>query len=140
MPEKRLSRSTKDRVVAGVCGGLGEYFELDPVLFRLLFVIVTLIGGSGVLVYIILWLVIPEDTDTKGSTEETVSKNVKEMKKTGEKVVNRLDTDQGRLLIGVLLLLVGIFFLVDNFISIRQFFWPTMIILAGLVVIIKGIK
>lgn len=140
MPEKRLSRSSRDKVIAGVCGGLGEYFELDPVLFRLLFVIVTLIGGSGILVYIILWLVIPEDTDTKGSREETVSKNVKEMKKTGEKVVNKLDTDQGRLLVGVLLLLVGIFFLVDNFISIRQFFWPTMIILAGLVVIIKGIK
>jgi len=140
MAEKRLQRSSKDRVIAGVCGGLGEYFDLDPVLFRLLFVVVTLIGGSGVLVYIILWLVIPEDTDTKGSTEETVSKNVKEMKKTGEKVVNRLHTDQGRLLIGVLLLLVGIFFLVDNFISIRQFFWPAMIILAGIIVIIKGIK
>jgi len=140
MTEKRLHRSSKDRVIAGVCGGLGEYFDLDPVLFRLLFVVVTLIGGSGVLVYIILWLVIPEDTDTKASTEETVSKNVKEMKKTGEKVASKLDTDQGRLLIGVLLLLVGVFFLVDNFIPIRQFFWPAMIILAGLIVIIKGIK
>jgi len=140
MTEKRLHRSSKDRVIAGVCGGLGEYFDLDPVLFRLLFVVVTLIGGSGVLVYIILWLVIPEDTDTKASTEETVSKNVKEMKKTGEKVASKLDTDQGRLLIGVLLLLVGVFFLVDNFIPIKQFFWPAMIILAGLIVIIKGIK
>jgi phage shock protein C len=57
---RRLYRSTHDHMVGGVCGGLAEYFGLDPVLVRLGFVAVTLAGGAGVLAYLILWLVVPE--------------------------------------------------------------------------------
>jgi phage shock protein PspC (stress-responsive transcriptional regulator) len=51
-----------------------EYFDIDPVLFRLLFVAVTLLGGSGVLIYIILWLVIPEDTSKAKDTDDTLKR------------------------------------------------------------------
>ncbi len=57
---KRLYRSKKDRVIAGVCGGIGEYFNTDPTLIRLLWVIFVLAGGSGILAYIIAWIIIPE--------------------------------------------------------------------------------
>jgi phage shock protein C len=57
---KRLYRSKKDRIIAGVCAGIGEYFNLDPVLIRLLWVIGTLIYGAGILAYIIAWIIIPE--------------------------------------------------------------------------------
>ena len=140
MAKKTLLRSSKNKVIAGVCGGLGEYFELDPVLFRLLFVAVTLLGGSGVLIYIILWLVIPEDTSKGKDTEDTLKENASDMRRTGEKLVKEASTDKGRLWIGLVIVLIGVFFLVDNFISIRQFFLPSIIILAGLVVIIKGIR
>jgi phage shock protein C len=57
---KRLYRSRKNRVIAGVCGGLGEYFNVDPVIFRILFVILLLPGGfPGLIPYVILWLVVP---------------------------------------------------------------------------------
>lgn len=56
---KMLYRSTKDRKIAGVCGGLGEYFDIDPVLFRVL-AIVFACTGAGVLAYIICWIVMPE--------------------------------------------------------------------------------
>jgi phage shock protein PspC (stress-responsive transcriptional regulator) len=56
---KRLYRSENSRVLGGVCGGIGEYFSLDPVIIRFAFVIFTLMGGSGILLYIILWIVIP---------------------------------------------------------------------------------
>jgi phage shock protein C len=60
MTEKKLRRSRKDRVLAGVCGGLGEFFGLDPIWFRLLFVILALPGGGpGIIPYLVLWLVIP---------------------------------------------------------------------------------
>jgi phage shock protein C len=60
---RRLRRSTTDRFLAGVCGGLGEYFGLDPVIFRLLFVLMGLPGGlPGILMYIACWIVIPLDT------------------------------------------------------------------------------
>jgi phage shock protein PspC (stress-responsive transcriptional regulator) len=61
MATKRLTRSLNDRVIAGVCGGLGEYFDIDPVVFRILAVFIFFWGGGGLLLYIILWLVIPEE-------------------------------------------------------------------------------
>ena len=55
----RLRLSATDRKIAGVCGGLGEYFELDPVLFRAAFLVLVLAGGLGILLYLALWLVVP---------------------------------------------------------------------------------
>jgi phage shock protein C len=57
---KRLYRSRTDRKLAGVCGGIGEYFGVDPVLIRLLLIIFTLAGGGGVVAYLIAWLIVPE--------------------------------------------------------------------------------
>ena len=58
---KKLLRSTKNKMVAGVCGGIGEYFNVDPTVIRLLWVIFTLISmGAGVIAYIIAWIIIPE--------------------------------------------------------------------------------
>jgi len=58
--EKRLVRSKKDQMIAGVAGGLAEYFDIDVVLVRVAFVALALLGGPGVLLYIILWIVMPE--------------------------------------------------------------------------------
>lgn len=60
---KRLTRSTDDRTIAGVCAGIAEYFGIDPVLVRALFVVATLAGGPGLILYIVLWIVMPEDKD-----------------------------------------------------------------------------
>ena len=56
---KRLQRSRTEKMMAGVCGGLGEYFDVDPTIIRLLWVVVTFMGGAGVLAYLILWVVVP---------------------------------------------------------------------------------
>lgn len=56
---KRLYRSRKDRVIAGVCGGLADYFHMDPTWIRLLFLIFLFLGGSAILVYLVMWLVVP---------------------------------------------------------------------------------
>jgi phage shock protein C len=57
--EKRLHRSRDEKMVGGVCGGLAEYFGVDPTIVRLLLVIVTLLGGAGVLLYVVLWVIMP---------------------------------------------------------------------------------
>lgn len=59
---RKLYRSRTNRQIAGVAGGLGEYFGIDPTLVRIIFVIMALAGGPGLLLYIILWLVMPEET------------------------------------------------------------------------------
>jgi phage shock protein C len=58
--EKRLVRSTHDKKIAGVCAGLATYFGIDPMIVRVAFVILALMGGPGILLYIVLWLVMPE--------------------------------------------------------------------------------
>ena len=59
MEPKRLLRSNTNSVIGGVCGGIGDYFNIDPVIARIIFVI-TAIFGAGFLVYIILWIMMPE--------------------------------------------------------------------------------
>ncbi|MCK4808938.1 MAG: PspC domain-containing protein [Candidatus Aenigmarchaeota archaeon] len=59
---KKLYRSKKDRMLAGVCGGIGEYFGIDSTLVRILWVLLTLGGGAGLILYIICAIVIPEKT------------------------------------------------------------------------------
>ncbi|MBO9390982.1 MAG: PspC domain-containing protein, partial [Roseiflexus sp.] len=58
----QLARSKSDRMIAGVCGGLATYFNIDPVIVRLVFVVAVLFGGVSPLVYIILWIVMPEES------------------------------------------------------------------------------
>jgi phage shock protein PspC (stress-responsive transcriptional regulator) len=58
--DKRLYRSRNDRKLAGICGGIAEHFGWDPTLVRLGWILLTLMGGSGVLIYLILWAVMPE--------------------------------------------------------------------------------
>jgi phage shock protein C len=60
MEPKRLLRSTSNRVIGGVCAGIADYYNIDPTLVRVGFVLLALMGGPGILLYLILLLVIPE--------------------------------------------------------------------------------
>lgn len=60
----RLRRSRKERRIAGVCGGLGEFLEIDPVLFRVLFIVLAFMGGVGILLYVAFWLAMPDAVTT----------------------------------------------------------------------------
>ena len=61
----RLYRSRSEKMIAGVCGGLGEYFDVDPVLIRLLFVVTALLSGVGLLAYVALWVLVPRQGDER---------------------------------------------------------------------------
>ncbi len=63
--ERKLTRSRHDKKIAGVCGGLGEYLGVDPTLVRLLWLIAVIFGGTGILAYIIAWIVMPEEPEAK---------------------------------------------------------------------------
>lgn len=58
---KKLYRSTDERWLAGVCGGLADYFNVDPTLVRVIFVVLALIGLGGVILYLLLWVLIPPE-------------------------------------------------------------------------------
>lgn len=58
---RKLYRSRKERMIAGVAGGLGEYFGIDPTLMRILFVVAALFGGPGIIAYLIMMIIVPEE-------------------------------------------------------------------------------
>ena len=66
--EKKLYRSKTDKKLAGVCGGLAQYFNVDSTIVRLAFILFCILGGSGVLLYIICALVMKEEPDNGGYT------------------------------------------------------------------------
>lgn len=68
--QQRLTRSNSDKVVAGVCGGLGQYFGIDPVIVRLIMVALVFAGGVSILIYPILWLVTPAEGATQYSLNQ----------------------------------------------------------------------
>ena len=84
---KRLYRSRKDRILGGVCGGIGNYFNIDPVLIRLLLVALILIGGWVALAYLVAWIIIPGEcckidnscckTETNKAENETENEETK---------------------------------------------------------------
>jgi len=61
MEPKRLFRSRKERILGGVCGGLGNYLNVDPVLIRVVWAILFFAAGAGFLAYILAWIIIPEE-------------------------------------------------------------------------------
>ena len=63
MKEKRLTKSATDKTIAGVCGGIAKYFEVDPTLIRLLWIIFACMGGSGIIAYILAVIVMPKEED-----------------------------------------------------------------------------
>jgi len=60
MNDRRLTRSSRNRMIAGVCGGLAEYFGIDATLIRVIFVVLALMAGPGLLLYLALWVTLPK--------------------------------------------------------------------------------
>lgn len=90
METKRLYRSRDHRVVAGVAGGLATYLGIDPALIRLAFVLLTIFNGLGLLLYLVLWLIVPNIDTVYVEAGAQVRENVNEMRNTAESVVERI--------------------------------------------------
>jgi phage shock protein C len=110
-----LRRSIDNRMLGGVCGGLGQYFNTDPVWFRLAFVLVTLAGGAGILIYLIAWLVIPpaEPGDPQTGNPADIG-------------------TQGPMMVGIALVGIGLMLLVNTLVPwFDRVIWPFAVITAG---------
>ena len=77
---KKLYRSESEKMIAGVAGGLGEYFEVDPTIVRIIFLILVAFYGLGAFIYVAMWLIVPTESDLKGTSAEVMNKNVGEIK------------------------------------------------------------
>jgi phage shock protein PspC (stress-responsive transcriptional regulator) len=83
--KKKLYRSEKDHMIAGVCGGIAEYFDVDATLVRLLTGLSVILGGAGVVAYIIAWIIIPKNPEQFSDDKFDKKEESKEKIKKGQK-------------------------------------------------------
>ncbi len=125
---KRLERDTRNKVIGGVCSGLGNYFDMDPTFWRVLFFILFFFGCSGFLIYIILWIAMPSAIyDPNAPIENVASQDGKDLKKRNSNMV------AGLTLIGI-----GVIALLARYIPQINWrtAWPIILIVLGIVLII----
>ncbi|GAC1353602.1 MAG: hypothetical protein NVSMB42_09620 [Herpetosiphon sp.] len=96
---RRLSRSSTDRIIAGVCGGIARHYGIDPTIVRIVFVLLGLFAGISPWVYLILWVAIPSENSTAGSFGTQVQQSLQEMQHTATTVVDQV-TDKVNQLTG----------------------------------------
>lgn len=146
---RKLYRSVTDKMLAGVCGGLAEYFAIDPVIVRLIFVLAVIFGGSGILAYIILWIIIPQkpyiitpfNTDKpKENSDNSSSENKSDNTAFQMNAVNNKSQNNRSIYAGAFLILLGGIFLLDNFVPHFHFgdFWPLILIGLGFAIILNA--
>ena len=135
MTTMRLERS-RDKVIGGVSGGLANYLGVDPVLIRVAFVLLTLFGGGGVLIYVVMWTAIPaEAIDYKAAFSKSDT-NVATGQATTEVPPVKKNQSNTALIAGVILIILGLLFLADRlipFYNLRDF-WPVILIVTGILV------
>lgn len=129
METKRLYRSRTDKIIAGVCGGMSEYFDVDPVIMRVLFVLLAFFGGSGFILYIASIFIIPkkplQSGDEPAPAQETPS------------------SGGARTMFGIVMIIFGVLILLGNlgvlsffhFWHLSAFVFPILLILIGMAII-----
>lgn len=147
MASTRLYRSSKNKVFAGVCGGLGEYFDIDPMIIRALFVLAFFMSGTGALLYIILWLVIPAYPEYETLSRDHLRETVREIKARAVDVVDEFRGDKEARVesrqswLAILVIIVGVMFLLRNFDMLAIFdferLWPLILIIVGFAILFK---
>jgi len=151
---KKLYRSTTDKMLGGVAGGLAEYFDIDSTLIRVLFIVIVFLGGGGIIAYIILWIVVPQKpyeipksfqqsptgesskTDFHQSTTEDQSFVV------NNSGVASLEskTNNKQMWIAIVLIVIGGLLLLDNLFPGFNFdhYWPIILIGIGVGLLLKA--
>ncbi len=140
MPErKKLYRSQSNRVIGGVCAGLAHYLDVDPVLVRLVFVVLAF-NGLGVAVYLILWLVVPDESHRELAGEDIVRANLEDMRQKARSLGQSwAQGQQGAVLVGILLIALGAAFLVHTFVPWVDagLLWPVALIVIGAYLLLR---
>src|SRR5215211_3080330 len=117
-------RSRSERVIAGVCGGVGRYLGVDPVLLRIAFIILALANGLGVIAYVVCWVAIPEERPDQPSTPAPQGRR-----------------ETGRLVLGGSLVVLGLVLLLDRLApDLDELFWPVAVVAVGVAVMLVGLR
>ncbi|OGZ34664.1 MAG: hypothetical protein A2174_02540 [Candidatus Portnoybacteria bacterium RBG_13_41_18] len=148
---KKLYRSQSDKIIAGVCGGLAKYFEIDPILVRAAFILLALINGAGLLVYIIMTIIVPKEPaegqemgTSNLNIEEKIKESAQEFKKEaqafGQNLKDKSWLHDKRNVIGFIIIVIGLIALINQFVPhwfSWSLFWALALVFIGFYIIIK---
>jgi phage shock protein C len=119
-----VRRSRSERVIAGVCGGVGRYLGVDPVLLRIAFIILALANGLGVIAYVVAWVAIPEEQPGQPVAQAAEPRR-----------------ETGRLVLGGALVVLGLVLLLDRLApDLDELFWPVAVVAVGVAVMLVGLR
>ena len=130
---QRLYRSSRNKVIGGVCGGMGDYFDIDATLIRLIAVVGALASfGGAVFAYILIWIIVPQDFAVRGS-EEFSSEPFADTPR-------RKSSTWRVYLPGIILIGIGALLLMREYVFWFSFgdLWPVLLVLVGLVLIMRN--
>ena len=141
----RLYRSQSDRVLGGVCAGLGSFLRIDPVFIRIFFIVWTVLGEFAVLIYFLLWVIVPSDSSTDADESFQINDLGARFHQMGQEIAEVTRQPNSELIIfaGAGLIAWGVYYLVRRLVpfldvwAYSQYLWPALLIIAGLFVIIR---
>lgn len=157
---KKLYRSSNDHVIAGIAGGVGEYFGIDPNIVRLGLLLTMVFGGGGIVAYVVGWIIIPPQPGDGGESTMFIRSEVwrkrlmnkasqveAHLQGRGSEPAAHSDTPEelntGRQQVGgIILIAVGIFMLVNRvfpWINVVAWMWPFVIVGLGVILIVRGL-
>ena len=145
---RRLTRSRSDYMLGGVCAGLGRYFGIVPIIVRLIMMLLVISGGSGIFLYIVLWIVMPREDlqDTQGAlNSDEFGRRARQMGEEMRQVASKPNPRTAQFL-GIALVVLGLVYLVQNlhfpwlmwFNS--QIVWPLVLVLAGVLLLVRAFR
>ena len=142
MKNLKLYRSSSNRMIGGVCGGLGVYLNIDPIFIRLLFILLLFGSNFGFILYLLLWILIPEEGKEFGFKDDSVGEKVKSMGNDIQQAVSQ-PHPQAALIMGIGLIAVGGFLILErlNFSWMQwinlDLIWPILLIVGGIVLLFR---
>lgn len=132
--KQRLYRSRTDKVFGGVCGGLADYFNIDVVIVRIIFVASALVWGLSFILYLVLWIAVPLEPMKFEVASESTSLGAEEEKTEKERVKSK----KSREIFAIVLIVLGIFITLDNLFVwfTGRLYFPMILILIGLLILL----
>jgi len=144
---KKIYRSKDDCIIAGVCSGLAEYFQIDATLMRVIFVLLFIGGGAGILIYLLLWLIIPKEggKEVKVDREKNIKEFAQDLGDKAQTVASEIrseikSTKKRGNFFGLVLIIVGVAILVEKLVPVElnwDYIWPGVLIFLGCYLMIR---
>ncbi|QQS37872.1 MAG: PspC domain-containing protein [Ignavibacteriales bacterium] len=144
--EKKLYRSYKDKMLGGVAGGIGEYFEIDSTIIRIIFLVTLFMGGTGIIAYLILWVLVPQQIfipNMVSADSNSQNSNIPKSNLIDNYFAEQEEKKNKRsMTLGIILIVFGVIFLADNFLPRISFgdFWPILLIGIGTALLLNSKK